>query len=138
MRLKRLASPLPVDPGASFLVNRVRRGLEHFRVRKSSSEVATILASQSEIDATAVDSSYTLLKVFIWAIPILGFIGTVIGISAAVSGFSGSLEAAEDIAVLKGALNNVTRWVDETGDKRTAYADVYWVLINSAEFLVNH
>ena len=99
---------LPVDPGESFLINRVRRGLEHFRVRKSSSEVSNILTSQSEIDATAVESSYTLLKVFIWAIPILGFIGTVIGISAAVGGFSGSLDAAEDIGVLKESLNNVT------------------------------
>jgi hypothetical protein len=29
-------------------------------------------------------------------------------------------------------------YVDEGEDKRTAYGDVYWVLINSAEFLVNH
>ena len=44
-----------------------------------------MLKSQSEIDATMVDSSYVLIKVFIWAIPILGFIGTVLGISEAVS-----------------------------------------------------
>ncbi|MCG8586784.1 MAG: MotA/TolQ/ExbB proton channel family protein, partial [Pirellulales bacterium] len=99
---------LPVAPGSSFLIDRVRRGLEHFRIRKSSAEVASVLTSQSEIDATAVDSSYTLLKVFIWAIPILGFIGTVIGISAAVGGFSGSLDAAEDVSVLKESLNGVT------------------------------
>jgi biopolymer transport protein ExbB/TolQ/DNA-directed RNA polymerase subunit RPC12/RpoP len=83
---------LPVAPGESFLVNRVLRGLEHFRVRRSAAEVSTVMASQSEIDANSVDSSYTLMKVFIWAIPILGFIGTVIGIGAAVGGFSGQLE----------------------------------------------
>ena len=99
---------LPVQPSESFLVNRVLRGLEHFRVRNSNPEVASMLASQSEIDANAVQSSYTLLNVFIWAIPILGFIGTVIGISAAVGGFSGSLEQASDISVLKESLNNVT------------------------------
>ena len=99
---------LPVEPGESFLVNRVMRGLEHFRVRKSNPEVAVILASQSEIDANAVQSSYTLLNTFIWAIPILGFIGTVMGISAAVGGFSGSMEEAQDIAVLKDSLNGVT------------------------------
>jgi len=99
---------LPVEPAESFLINRVTRGLEHFRVRKSNPEVANMLASQSEIDATAVETSYTLLNVFIWAIPILGFIGTVIGISAAVGGFSGSLEQAQDISVLKESLNNVT------------------------------
>ena len=68
-----------------------------------------MMASQSEIDANAVDSSYTLLKVFIWAIPILGFIGTVIGISSAVGGFSGALDQAQDISVLKESLNGVTQ-----------------------------
>jgi len=99
---------LPVDPRESFLVNRVLRGLEHFSVLKSSAEVSSRLQSQSEIDATAVDSSYTILKVFIWAIPILGFIGTVIGISAAVGGFSGGMDGAQDISALKASLNNVT------------------------------
>lgn len=99
---------LPVDPRESFLVNRVLRGLEHFSVLKSSAEVSSRLQSQSEIDATAVDSSYTILKVFIWAIPILGFIGTVIGISAAVGGFSGGMDAAEDISALKDSLGSVT------------------------------
>jgi len=86
----------------------VLRGLEHFRVRKSTPEVASMLASHSEIDANAVQSSYTLMNVFIWAIPILGFIGTVIGISAAVGAFSGSLDAAQDVSVLKDSLNSVT------------------------------
>ena len=99
---------LPVEPAESFLVGRVLRGLEHFHVRKSNPEVASMLASHSEIDANAVQSSYTLLNVFIWAIPILGFVGTVMGISTAVGGFSGSLEAAQDISVLKDSLNNVT------------------------------
>ncbi|RMG39194.1 MAG: hypothetical protein D6725_05680 [Planctomycetota bacterium] len=99
---------LPTEAADSFLVNRVLRGLEHFRVTRNSAEVAARMATQSDIDANAVASSYTILKVFIWAIPILGFIGTVIGISAAVGGFSGSMDAAQDIAVLKQSLNNVT------------------------------
>ncbi|QDT29433.1 MotA/TolQ/ExbB proton channel family protein [Gimesia panareensis] len=99
---------LPVDTRESFLVNRVLRGLEHFRILKSSAEVSSRLQSQSEIDATAVDSSYTILKVFIWAIPILGFIGTVIGISAAVGGFSGGMDKAQDISALKDSLGSVT------------------------------
>ncbi len=99
---------LPSEASESFLVNRVRRGLEHFRVRKSASEVGTLLSSQSDIDANSVESSYTLLKVFIWAIPIMGFIGTVLGISAAVGQFSGSLDAASDLTKLKESLGGVT------------------------------
>ncbi|MCH2182641.1 MAG: MotA/TolQ/ExbB proton channel family protein [Mariniblastus sp.] len=93
--------------GDSFLVNRVVRGIEHFRVRKSTAETVTMMELQSAIDANNVAGSYTLLKVFIWALPILGFIGTVIGISAAVAGLSGSLENASDISAIKGALNEV-------------------------------
>jgi len=99
---------LPVKPGESFLVTRVQRGLEHFRVRRSNPEVANTLSSLSDIDAGTVESSYTLLKVFIWAIPILGFIGTVMGISDAVAGFAGNLDSSTDPNALKQSLNNIT------------------------------
>jgi biopolymer transport protein ExbB/TolQ len=79
---------LPTNPNESFLINRVVRGLEHFRSLQIGSEVADRLKAQSEIDATAVESSYTSLKVFIWAMPVLGFIGTVIGIGNSVSGLA--------------------------------------------------
>jgi len=99
---------LPANAHESFLINRVLRGLEHFRVLRSNSEVAIRLSSQSDIDATAVESSYTTLKVFIWAIPILGFIGTVMGISDSVAGFSSTASASTDMAVLKESLNGIT------------------------------
>ncbi|MBX3414061.1 MAG: MotA/TolQ/ExbB proton channel family protein [Pirellulales bacterium] len=89
---------LPIRPDESYLINRVIRGLEHFRVRNSAPEVASVLASQGEIDSMSVDSSYTMVKVFIWAMPILGFIGTVIGISAAVVGLGGSVSTAESVS----------------------------------------
>ncbi len=99
---------IPVDTGASFLVRRVLRGLEHYSVRGSASEVSTILSSQSELDNAAVGSSYGLLNVFIWAIPILGFIGTVQGLGNAVGNLSGSLEAASDVDSIKKSLGAIT------------------------------
>ena len=99
---------LPIQSGESFLVNRVLRGLEHFGVVGSSSEAANRLQSQSDIDGNAVDSSYILIKVFIWAIPILGFIGTVIGIGQAVGSFSSAMSAASDLGALKESFNSVT------------------------------
>jgi biopolymer transport protein ExbB/TolQ/phage FluMu protein Com len=98
---------LPGEPGESFLINRVIRGLEHFRVRKNAAETVTMMESQSAIDANTVASSYAILKVFIWALPIMGFIGTVIGVSAAVASLGGSLESASDISVIKDSLNDV-------------------------------
>ncbi len=100
---------LDIDPHRNFLFNRVLRGLAHFSVRRNHSETAQMLASQSEIDASTVESSYSLIKVFIWAIPIMGFIGTVIGISAAVGSFSGELDSAGDIDQLRNKLGEVTQ-----------------------------
>lgn len=99
---------LPKEAAGSFLVTRCLRGLEHFRVRKSAPDTATMLSSQSDIDASNVDSSYTMFHVFIWAIPILGFLGTVIGVSAAVGGFTGTLESSSDIGALKEGLKSIT------------------------------
>lgn len=92
----------------SFLTNRVLKVLEHFRARNSNPEAATVLTAQSDFDANAVHSSYTLLRIFIWAIPILGFIGTVNGLGNAVGGFASGLEGAQDIAVLKDSLGKIT------------------------------
>jgi len=61
---------------------------------------------QANNDAAVIDSSYSLLRIFIWAIPILGFIGTVIGISQAVSGFS---DVMNTNAVM---VNNTTEYPD--------------------------
>jgi biopolymer transport protein ExbB/TolQ/DNA-directed RNA polymerase subunit RPC12/RpoP len=99
---------LPVQAAQSFLVNRVIRGLEHFRILKNSSEVAGRLSTQSDVDANAVDSSYALIKVFVWAIPILGFIGTVQGIGDAVASFSKTMENAADVNALKDSFGLVT------------------------------
>tara|TARA_R110002072_G_scaffold303141_1_gene495736 strand:+ start:56865 stop:58445 length:1581 start_codon:yes stop_codon:yes gene_type:complete len=98
---------LPVSGSESFLINRVLRGIEHFRVRKSAAETVTMMESQSAIDANNVAGSYTILKVFIWALPILGFIGTVVGVSSAVASLASSLDSAADMTAMKGSLNAV-------------------------------
>jgi len=43
---------------------------------------------QSDLEADTAHSGYRTVRLFIWAMPILGFIGTVLGISIAVGGFS--------------------------------------------------
>ena len=92
----------------SFLINRVQRALTLFGSGRSVQEVATLASSQSDIDATAILSSYKMVKVFIWAIPILGFIGTVLGIGQAVGGFSGAIQDAQNLEVIKTSLGSVT------------------------------
>lgn len=98
---------LPTGSSNSFLINRVVRGIEHFRVRKSAAETVTMMESQSVIDANNVAGSYTIVKVFIWALPILGFIGTVMGVSAAVASLAGSLSGGDSMDAMKSALQDV-------------------------------
>lgn len=47
-----------------------------------------LVRHQADLDADSAASGYRAVKLFIWAMPILGFIGTVLGISLAVGGFS--------------------------------------------------
>ena len=98
---------LPGASSDSFLINRVVRGIEHFRVRKSAAETVTMMESQSAIDANNVAGSYTILKVFIWSLPILGFIGTVMGVSTAVASLANSLSGGGSMEAMKSALQDV-------------------------------
>ena len=99
---------IPTKLARSYMVTRMRRGIEHFAVRRSNPDVARMMQSQSDIDASAINGSYTLLKAFLWAIPILGFIGTVLGISEAIAGMSVDTAGAEDMSKLMDSINAVT------------------------------
>jgi biopolymer transport protein ExbB/TolQ len=73
--------------------------------RKSASEFAV---DDSSFYLSASEASYLFPRVLIWAIPLLGFIGTVVGISQAVNGFSGFLKKAEQIDQIKDGIGTVT------------------------------
>lgn len=93
---------------SSVLLERVNRLLEHYAARGDVAETANVNSTDADSDASAVAASFSIVKVFIWAIPIVGFIGTVIGIGVAVGGFSASLEGAEQLDTIKSSLGEVT------------------------------
>jgi len=90
----------------STMVTRIRKGLEFFETRQNNSEVANLMTAQSDIDASRIQGSYSILKVFLWAVPILGFIGTVLGLSESIAGF-GEIDAS-DTEALTETIGNVT------------------------------
>lgn len=93
----------------TYIVNRIRKALEFFYVRQNNPEVAQMITSLSEVDAAKANGSYGMVKVFLWAIPIMGFIGTVVGIGAAISGFGAVFGAGEsgDMSQIKEPLLTV-------------------------------
>ena len=97
---------LPFNLRDSLMVNRIRKALELFEVRQNVSQVSAMMTSQSAIDGSRIMGSYIMLRAFLWAIPLLGFIGTVVGLSHAISGMS--FGGVEDVGAIMGSINNVT------------------------------
>lgn len=97
---------LPHKLRDSLMVNRIRKALELFEVRQSVSDVREMMASQSDIDSARIGGSYTLSRAFLWAIPLLGFIGTVLGLSQAIGGMN--FANVEDVGKIVSSINNVT------------------------------
>jgi hypothetical protein len=97
---------LPFNLRDSLMVNRIRKALEFFEVRQNVGHVSAMMTSQSAIDGSRIMGSYIMLRAFLWAIPLLGFIGTVVGLSHAISGMS--FGNVEDVGKIVGSINNVT------------------------------
>ncbi|WNC22327.1 MotA/TolQ/ExbB proton channel family protein [Thermosynechococcus sp. QS41] len=92
----------------TLLPNRCARVLGAFLSSGQREIAVEAAAEESGSAAAATDASYTIPRVLVWAIPLLGFIGTVVGISQAVSGFSSFLETAQDVNQIKEGIGGVT------------------------------
>lgn len=96
------------DPKHFTLFNRITIALSNLRNLGRVADVDDILRSQAAQDESSLETSYALVQGFVWAIPVLGFIGTVLGLSAAISAFTGVLGSASDMSAISGALRLVT------------------------------
>jgi len=71
---------------ATYLGRRLGAVLEFLCNRKSAVELDDQLRTLADNDALSLDASYGLTRFITWAIPILGFLGTVLGITEAIAG----------------------------------------------------
>ncbi len=76
---------LPAGRQGDCLTRRLREAIEHVRRRGSADSLDEQLKYLADLDAERLHSSFALVRVIIWAIPILGFLGTVIGITMAIA-----------------------------------------------------
>lgn len=95
-------------PRHFVLLNRIDRALSNLKNIGQVNDVSAILRAQAENDEDQVASSYTMLNGLVWAIPVLGFIGTVQGLSMAISQFTQTLQATGDISMIRTSLQGVT------------------------------
>jgi len=115
-------------PRHFILLNRIDRALANLHNLGAVSEVSTILKDQAEIDENQIASSYTFVNGLVWSIPVLGFIGTVGGLSAGISNFAKTLQASGDLEAIKKGLEGVTSGL-ATGFETTLVALVCALLI---------
>ncbi len=95
------------DPERFMLFNRILRALSNLKNLGRVADVEIIIRAQSDMDHNVLESSYTILKGIIWAMPVLGFIGTVLGLSEAIGGFGSVLAAGGELSALRDSLRGV-------------------------------
>ena len=96
------------SPKDFLLYRRILLTLSNLRNIGRVSDVDNILRTQADQDSDAMETSYTLISGFLWAIPIFGFIGTVLGLSSAIGSFGGVLSADAELSELIPTLKEVT------------------------------
>ena len=92
----------------SLIATRCSRVLNAYIKSGDRSKATEFALDDSSFYLSASESSYSVPRILVWAIPLLGFIGTVVGISEAVNGFSGFLQDAGDVEQIKEGIGTVT------------------------------
>ena len=96
------------DPQYFLLLNRIDRALANLQNMGMVADLSALLTTQAQNDEDRMESSYGLVRGFVWAIPVLGFIGTVLGLSRAIGSFGGVLVHTDGIGQLKTSLQEIT------------------------------
>ena len=73
-----------------FLPRMIQRVILQFRTSRSIEQANALLNSSLELYLHEIDLRYSMVRYVVWAIPTLGFIGTVVGISLALNSIGGT------------------------------------------------
>jgi biopolymer transport protein ExbB/TolQ len=118
---------LPPSSQDGYLIRRLREALSHVCQKRSADKLDEELKYLSESDVARSQASYGLVMIVIWAIPILGFLGTVIGITLAIANLSPE--------ALESSLPQVTAGLGTAFDT-TALALALSMVLMFAKFLI--
>ena len=94
-------------------LNRVTSVLRAVRNVGRVGDIDEMLQSRADNEELQIDGGYVPVKGFIWAIPVLGFIGTVLGLTEAIGRFGGVLGAqGSDLKTITTQLTQVIGGLD--------------------------
>lgn len=80
-----------------LMTDLIKKSCTKYRLSKSSSEVLELVEAQTEIYQEEIESEQSFIRYVAWAIPSVGFIGTVIGIAASL-GYADEASTPEGIS----------------------------------------
>lgn len=90
-----------------IIPNRITRLLAFWQELPHSERTIHFAEEAAHHDSAMTDEGYTLAKALIWAVPIMGLLGTVFGISESITSFNTVLQAADDMTKIKESIGNV-------------------------------
>ena len=103
-----LREQLERQPGRvrnTYLGRRVGAILDFVESRGTANELDDQIRTLSDNDLSAMEGSYALVRLITWAMPIFGFLGTVLGITAAIQNVSPKALENEGIQGVTAALS---------------------------------
>lgn len=87
----------------SYLTDLIKKACAKYRLSKSSSEALDVADTQINVFKSELDGEQSFVRYVAWAIPSVGFIGTVIGIAASL-GYANEAGTTEGIDKMTGML----------------------------------
>ena len=113
-----------------ILFVRVRSAMERVHKTRSTKELDAFFRNRSEIDKDHLETSFAEVRYFVWLIPILGFIGTVMGIGQGIAGFASMLQSGQGGGSSLGGIQKALPLV--TQQLGTAFDTTFLALLWSA------
>lgn len=123
------------QPERFLLSSRIDRVLRNVRNVGRVADIDEMFASAADADESRMESSYTVLRGLVWAIPVLGFIGTILGLTESIGGFSEVLDSSggdkQDLVDgLKNVIGNLETAFVTTGEGLVAALALQLGLVN--------
>ncbi len=91
--------------GPSILANMIRLGLNKYAISKSAPDVAEVVRNQAEVEQARFVTTMGTVNYLAWAIPAIGFLGTVRGLAGGMS--MASSQEAEVVKFIKQATDQL-------------------------------
>ena len=119
-RIERISSllcylaELPSKIRETYLARRLRDALEHAQRLGTTDQLNEQLKHLSDLEVERAHEAYSLVRIVVWATPMLGFLGTVIGITMALGGLSPEALVDEPKEAMKGLLSGLGVAFDTT------------------------